>query len=203
MAGDRIRGRPRDPAARRAILEAAATLLDEGGLAAVSVEAVARLAGVGKPTIYRHWPNAHAVAMAAFLERAGHSSPDPAELPTADERPLDVLRQQLRGLAVAFSDRTGRNLRAMVAAAERETELAQAFRSHFIARHRLEGRALLERAVADGSLRTDIDLEIALDLIYGPLFYRLLAGHAPLDGNFTDQVLDEVLRGLRSVRASG
>ncbi|HEX9158687.1 MAG TPA: helix-turn-helix domain-containing protein, partial [Rhizomicrobium sp.] len=64
------RGRPRDPATRKKILTAASQLLDEDGLPAVTMEAIAARAGVGKPTIYREWPNAQAVAMSAFLARA-------------------------------------------------------------------------------------------------------------------------------------
>ena len=184
-------GRPRDPATRAAILRAAADLLDEGGLTAVTMEGIARRAGVGKPTIYRHWPNAAAVAMAAFLETA--TQPDTG---TTAGPALADLRQQLAALADAFAARTGRSVRAMVAASEGETELAKAFRSHFIAVNRQIGRGLLERAVAAGELCAGLDLEVTLDLIYGPLYYRLLVGHAPLDRRFTDSLLDQALNGL-------
>ena len=184
-------GRPRDPAARAAILRAAADLLDEGGLTAVTMEGIARRAGVGKPTIYRHWPNAAAVAMAAFLETA--AQPDTS---TTAGSALADLRQQLAALADAFAARTGRSVRAMVAASEGETELAKAFRSHFIAVNRQIGRGLLERAVAAGELCAGLDLEVTLDLIYGPLYYRLLVGHAPLDRRFTDSLLNQALNGL-------
>jgi len=63
-----VRGRPRDPRTRAAILVAARDLLGRGGLTAVTIEAIAQKAGVSRPTIYRYWPNAPAVAMAAFLE---------------------------------------------------------------------------------------------------------------------------------------
>ena len=184
-------GRPRDPAARAAILRAAADLLDEGGLTAVTMEGIARRAGVGKPTIYRHWPNAAAVAMAPFLETA--AQPDTS---TTAGSALADLRQQLAALADAFAARTGRSVRAMVAASEGETELAKAFRSHFIAVNRQIGRGLLERAVAAGELCAGLDLEVTLDLIYGPLYYRLLVGHAPLDRRFTDSLLNQALNGL-------
>ena len=184
-------GRPRDPAARAAILRAAADLLDEGGLTAVTMEGIARRAGVGKPTIYRHWPNAAAVAMAAFLETA--AQPDTS---TTAGSALADLRQQLAALADAFAARTGRSVRAMVAASEGETELAKAFRSHLIAVNRQIGRGLLERAVAAGELCAGLDLEVTLDLIYGPLYYRLLVGHAPLDRRFTDSLLNQALNGL-------
>ena len=65
------RGRPRDPRTRAAILAAARALLERGGLTAVTIEAIAAKAGVSRPTIYRYWPNAPAVAMAAFLEASG------------------------------------------------------------------------------------------------------------------------------------
>jgi AcrR family transcriptional regulator len=191
MSTPRPPGRPRDPAARAAILAAARALLDEGGLPAVTMEGVARRAGVGKPTIYRHWPNAPAVAMAAFLETA---APPRACDRTAE--PLDGLRDQLAAIAAAFAERTGRNVKAMIAASQGETELAKAFRNQFIAASRADGRALLDRAVRTGRLRRELDLEVTLDLIYGPLYYRLLVGHAPLDRRFTDTLLDQALAGL-------
>ena len=187
----RPRGRPRDPTARAAILAAARALLDEGGLPAVTMEAIARRAGVGKPTVYRHWPNAPAVAMAAFLETAVPPTGDGSHAP-----PLDALRAQLAAIAGAFAARTGRNVKAMIAASLGETELAKAFRNQFIAASRAEGRTILERAIAAGALRAGVDLDVTLDLIYGPLYYRLLVGHAPLNREFTDALLDQVLSGL-------
>src|SRR3954447_767931 len=184
-------GRPRDPAARAATLRAATALLDEGGLMAVTMEGIARRAGVGKPTIYRHWPTAAAVAMAAFLETATY----PAATATAGSALTD-LRLQLAAIACAFAARTGRSVKAMIAASQGETELAKAFRNHFIAASHRAGRALLERAMTAGELRSNLDLEVTLDLIYGPLFYRLLVGHAPLDPGFTDTLLDQALQGL-------
>ena len=184
-------GRPRDPAVRAAILAAARALLDEGGLPAVTMEGIARRAGVGKPTVYRHWPNAPAVAMAAFLETA--AAPATEAMHAA---PLDGLRAQLAAIAAAFAERTGRNVKAMIAASLGETELAKAFRNQFIAASRAHGRELLERAMRLGELREGLDLEVALDLVYGPIYYRLLVGHASLDRAFTDAVLDQALLGL-------
>ena len=187
------RGRPRDPAVRRKILGAASQLLNEGGLAAVTMEAVAARAGVGKPTIYREWPNAQAVAMTAFLETAKE--------PSAARRSrsaLPAMRTQLRKIAEVFATRTGRNTAMMIAAAQNDSELAKVFRNHFILKSRDEGRMLLMRAMAEGELRKDIDVEAALDLIYAPLYFRLLIGHGPLDAKFTDAILDLALEGLRT-----
>ena len=69
------RGRPRSPEAKTAILRAARALLAEGGPAAVTMEGVAARAGVGKPTVYRWWPDRHAVAMAALMEGEAEDVP--------------------------------------------------------------------------------------------------------------------------------
>ena len=186
------RGRPRSEAARDKILAAARRLLEERGLPGLTVEAIATLAGVGKPTIYRYWPNAQAVAMDAFLANA-----EAGEDAAAHGSALPALRRQLCGIAVAFASPAGRSTAAMIAAAQNDSELAKVFRNRFIMRSRETGRALLLEAIAEGELRSEIDLEVALDLIYAPLFFRLLIGHGPLDRAFTDALLDLALEGLR------
>lgn len=183
-----VRGRPRDPRTRAAILTAARALLDKGGLTAVTIEAIAAKAGVSRPTIYRYWPNAPAVAMAAFLEASG--APGAARI---SRSPLAALRAQLHALADAFAAPTGRSVAAMVAAAQSETELAKAFRNEFIARNRDAARELLERCVADRLIAPPTDIDLVLDLVFGPLFYRLLMGHAPITRGFVDRLLDVVI----------
>jgi AcrR family transcriptional regulator len=183
------RGRPRNPRTRAAILAAARALLTRGGLTAVTIEAIAQKAGVSRPTIYRYWPNAPAVAMAAFLESTGA-----AEAARAPGNALAALRDQLHALADAFAAPAGRSVAAMVAAAQSETELAKAFRNEFIARNRDATRALLARCVAEGAIEAPEDMDLTLDLIFGPLFYRLLMGHAPITHGFVDRLLDTVIR---------
>jgi AcrR family transcriptional regulator len=181
------RGRPRDPRTRAAILAAARALLERGGLTAVTIEAIAAKAGVSRPTIYRYWPNAPAVAMAAFLEASG------APAARTSRSPLAALRAQLHAVADAFAAPAGRSIAAMVAAAQSETELAKAFRNEFIARNRDAARLMLERCIAERLVVPPADIELALDLVFGPLFYRLLMGHAPITRGFVDQLLDAVI----------
>lgn len=187
----RARGRPRSEHRKQAILEAAQALLEEGGPGAVTMEAVAARAGVGKPTVYRWWPDRHAVAMAALMAKETHererSSPSSA---------LSALREQLHAIARRFATSTGRHVTSMIASADTESELGRAFRNHFVLARRAEGKAWLERAIEEGTLRTELDLDVALDLLYGPLFFRLLMGHAPLDQAFVDRVLDDALLGI-------
>ena len=182
------RGRPRDPRTRATILAAARALLERGGLTAVTIEAIASKSGVSRPTIYRYWPNAPAVAMAAFLEASG--APTATK---ASRSPLNALRAQLRALADAFAAPSGRSVAAMVAAAQSETELAKAFRNEFIARNRDAARVLLERCIEGKQISAPADIDLALDLIFGPLFYRLLMGHAPITHAFVDQLVDVVV----------
>jgi len=187
----RPRGRPRSTGARAAILAAARAILDEGGITAVTMEGIAARAGVGKPTIYRSWPNAHAVAMAALMAVQGSPS-KPARARSA----VGELKLQLRDVAAVFASRMGRQVAIMVASAASETELSKSFRNHFILMRREEGRAIINRAIAQGEIRRNISVDIALDMIYGPVFYRLLMGHGPLDGKFTDAVVDQALQGI-------
>lgn len=187
----RARGRPRDEGARAAVLKAAVVLLEEGGLTAVTMDRLAARTGVGKPTIYRSWPNAHAVALDALLQNAALA---PSVKPSG--APLKDLRAQLRRIAALFATSTGRSVAMMIAAAQSETELAKVFRHRFILASREEGRRLLTRAIETGELRAGIQMEAALDLIYAPLFFRLLVGHGALDRKFVDAVLDHALKGL-------
>lgn len=192
MATVRRRGRPRDEAAKERILAAARELLQDHGLTGVTMEGIATLAGVGKPTVYRYWPNAQAVAMDAFLAFA-----DEMPGPARKDAPLAALRRHLRGIAVAFTSPAGRSTAAMIAAAQNDSELAKVFRNRFMLQSRQRGRELLELAVNAGEIAAPVDFEVALDLIYAPLYFRLLIGHGRLDAIFTDTVLQMALHGLQ------
>lgn len=187
----KARGRPRDAAAREAILAAAGKLLDEGGLPAVTMDRLAALTGVGKPTIYRTWPNAMAVAFDVLLARAAAMRSSAAK-----GNPRAALRAQLLAIAGVFTTTTGRSIALLIAAAQSETELANAFRRRFLMASREEGRSILNRGMASGVFRNDLDPETALDIVYAPLYFRLLIGHAPIDAAFVDRLIDGALFGL-------
>jgi AcrR family transcriptional regulator len=187
----RPRGRPRSDAARSAILRAAGELLDQGGLLAVTMEGVAARAGVGKPTVYRQWSNRYELAMAALMAASGEMV-----APSAAKSPLEGLRAQLGAMAELFASGTGRHVAALLSSGYGETELSKAFRSHFVQARRAEGGELLRRAVAQGQVRRDLDVELVLDLVYGPIFYRLTMGHAPVDARFTGALVRQLLGGI-------
>src|SRR5688572_31232094 len=191
----RPRGRPRNEQARAAIVRAARELLDELGPTGLTIEAVAARSGVSKPTIYRSWPNAQALAMTAFLETTTREVPF-----RRSGSAIGDLRAHLRKVAESFATRTGRNVAAMMAAAQGETELAKAFRNNFILESREEGRRLLDRGIASGELRADLDVDVTLDLLYAPLYFRLLVGHGPLDTPLVDRLVEHALQGVARSR---
>jgi AcrR family transcriptional regulator len=185
------RGRPRSKEARLAVLAAAYELLSTYGPGRLTVEAVASRAGVGKPTIYRYWPNARALEMAAMLEQ-----PPPDTNVQVGQSAVADLQMQLEKVVGIFAEKRGRQMAQMIAASEQDSELSKQFRNTVILRCREEGRAILERAILDRHVRSDMSIEVALDMIYGPLFYRLLVGHAPLDAQFAKDLVATALAGL-------
>lgn len=194
--GPRGRGRPRNAEGRAAILRAARELIDEAGPAGLTMEAVAARAGVGKPTVYRWFENRHEVAMAALID-----APPAGDLPRRrrrDASAVAALELQLLTLADTLATRHGRNVTTMIAAADPDTEMAKAFRHHVVLARRGDGRGLLQSAIEQGELRADIEIDIALDQIYGALFFRLLLGHAPVDAAFVRKLVAQAVAGLRA-----
>jgi AcrR family transcriptional regulator len=163
----------------------------------VTMEAVAERAGVGKPTVYRLFADRHEVAMAALMD-SDDVEQSRSGMPSIAKNPLRRWRQQLHQIVDRLGTSTGRHVASMIAAADRESEMAKAFRNHFVLARRAEGKALLLQAIDAGEIRSDVNLDVALDMMYGPLFFRLLLGHAALDAAFVDQLLAHVVRGLGS-----
>lgn len=185
------RGRPRSELRRQAILSAARALLEEAGPFAVTMEAIAARAGVGKPTVYRWFSNREAVLMSALMVPEG-----PRETSHEQTSALAALRDKLRQIAARFGNNTGRHVASLIAASDAQSELSKAFRNHFVLTRRAEGRALLTQAIESREVRADMNVEVMLELLYGPLFFRLLLGHGALDEAFVDEVLAHALRGM-------
>lgn len=188
------RGRPPSEAAQRRALEVAHDILMAEGFGRLTIEAVAARSGVGKPTIYRSWANAQELAMAALLV-----SPMP-EAEAKGATAQAALGTQMRGLVTAFASTRGRQITMALAAADPESEFTKAFRNQVILSSRNAGRVILEQALARGEITQPIDLEALLDMIYGPVFFRLLVGHRPVSPEFGDAV---VATALRAVAPSG
>ena len=194
----RTRGRPRCEQTHRAILKAALAELDKTGFRLLTVDSVAARAGVGKTTIYRRWSNKAALVMDAFLTLVGPET----EFPAAP-RALERIQLQLPIQARFFRGRFGGMIRALLGEAQLDPELARAFRDRWIIPRRQMPRQLLEEAVRQGDLRADIDVEAAIDALYGPLYYRLQIGTGPLSSAFAETVFRQAMNGLIARRRTG
>jgi AcrR family transcriptional regulator len=183
-------GRPRSQAAHDAVLKAALRLVTKRGFRAVSVNNIAAEAGVGKMTLYRHWPNKAALVMDSLLVLIGSET----DFPEAGSA-IESLRQQLDLQAAFFRSSRGTLIRSLVAEAQSDSELAIAFRERWLNPRREGVRQIMRAAVAEGSLRSDIDIDTAIDLLYGSLYYRLLLGAGALDERFVDSIYDQFLEG--------
>jgi AcrR family transcriptional regulator len=187
------RGRPRSERARKAILEAAAELLLDRGLSAVSMDAVAERAGVSKATIYRWWPTKETLALDALYTE--WAAVQPAQRDTGSLRGdlLSLLRPWAR---LAGGRPYGRVVAALLTEAQTDPVFAAEYRDRFVEPRRQQGREIFGRAIGRGEVPADTKVEVALDLLYGPLYHRLLHGHAPLNDRFVRDVVDIVLDGV-------
>lgn len=186
------RGRPRSDKAQRAILKAALGLVAEIGFRALTMEAIAAQAGVGKMTIYRWWPNKAAVVMDAFLTLVGPGSAFP-EAPTA----LISIKLQMRLQARFFQSNLGRTIKALLGEAQFDVELSEAFRERWIMPRRRLTKEVLGVAIQRGEVRANIDIEMAIDMLYAPIYYRFLLGTGAINDAYTDGLFEQVAKGLR------
>jgi AcrR family transcriptional regulator len=175
----RRRGRPRDEAAHDRILAATVAILETEGLAGLSMQAVARRAGVSKQTVYTWWPSRGVLTLDALTRYAT------AAIPGAEpdggsprQRLLTFLQQTFRALTPS----TRSTLRALIAEAQIDPAVAQQFWDRLVA----------VRRTADA---TEADVDYAADLIYGVMWYRLLVGHAPIDDTLAEQLVATVSAG--------
>jgi AcrR family transcriptional regulator len=182
--------RPGSERRHKAILQTAIESVIELGFRAVSVESIAAKTGVAKTTIYRRWPNKAAIVMDAFMERLLRT-----QFPVT-ERALDSIRLQMHSMARAFRSKDGAVLKALLAEAQFDAELATAIRERWTLSRRKLALAVFQRAVSQGDLRPDIDLEATIDLLYAPMYYRLQMGTAPLSDAYIDEIFDQVMEGL-------
>jgi AcrR family transcriptional regulator len=191
-AAGRQMGRPKDARADRAILETTLELIADRGAHAFRTEDVAARAGVGKGAIYRRYRSKEELVTAAVaaLVREEIAVPD-----TGSTRG-DLLALMREAVELYRSSLPGRLMPKLIGAMADNQELARAVRDGFLAVRRSALSEVLRRGVERGDLRPDLDLELALDVLGGPLFYRLLVTGGPLDEQLAEGVADLILRGF-------
>jgi AcrR family transcriptional regulator len=175
-------GRPRSETARRAVLAATLSLAAEEGTAGLHMEAIAKRAGVSKETLYRWWRSKTEVVLEALAERSQRA----IALPDMGSLGGD-LRAFLRATVDAADPTTVRLLRSLAAEAAADQHVAHIVRDRFLVTRRAALGELLERAVDRGEVTREYAL-MAIDLVYGSLWYRLIFDIGPLDHAWADGV---------------
>src|SRR5262249_7862302 len=158
---------------------------------------VAERAHVGKATIYRRYRSKDELVGAAVKSLVSEIS-----IPDTGSTESDLRELMRSAVRVYRGSLEAAVMPGLVEAVSRDEELARAVREGFLRPRRAALAALLERGVKRGDLRRDLDLELALDVLAGPLFYRLLITGGPIDNTLADGVTELVLRGFAPRRRS-
>ncbi|GJG89307.1 TetR family transcriptional regulator [Gemmatimonadetes bacterium T265] len=188
------RGRPRSTtaASHDAILDAVYALLQERPARALTMDAIARRAGVGKPTLYKWWPSKAALVFDAFHARIATGSAAPAA-GTAEE----AIRAKVRRLIHEFGGVFGRVVADLIAEGQSEPDVLRELYERHMRPRRAATAADVERGKAAGEFGAEADAELLIDAIFGPIYYRMLLRSAPLTEAYGDALVSQVLRGVR------
>jgi AcrR family transcriptional regulator len=188
------RGRPRSESAasHAAILDAVYELLQEKSARDLTMDAVAKRAKVGRPTLYKWWPSKAALVFAMFHERMANAPMEPAGA-TAEE----TIRNNVRALIGAFNGLFGKVMADLIAEGQSEPEVLKELYDQHMSQRRAASVARVEQGKVTGEFAPDTDAELLVDSIIGPIYFRLLLRYAPLTEEFGDELIDQVLRGVR------
>jgi len=188
----RGRGRHRSVEAEASILKAALYLLERKALREVTTDAIAQRAGVSKATIYKWWPSKSMVALDAYLGGMNER----VVIPDTGSAITDF-SLQLQSVIAFYKSPLGRIFCQFIAEGQSDPGFLALFRDRFLYARRDAARVMWKRGVLRGEIREDLDSEIVLDLIYGPMIFRLLAGHASLCKKDSEAMVEAVFHGIR------
>jgi TetR/AcrR family transcriptional regulator, regulator of autoinduction and epiphytic fitness len=181
---------PRIERSRQVILRAALQELGEAGYGGFAIESVAARAGVGKSTVYRHWPGKVALIADAFEAAHQHAVP-----PVAGLTAREAVERLLRHVAEVVTDPAfAAPIPALIDGAERDPQLRE-FRHRYSELRRQSLTSLISQGMADGEFRTSADPELAAQALLGPIFYQRLLTSEPFDPGRAGELIDMVLGG--------
>jgi AcrR family transcriptional regulator len=192
MDGPRTRGRQRSAEAEASVLKAALHLLERKPLRQVTADAIARRAGVSKATLYKWWPNKSMVALDAYLGGMTARVVIPDTGCAQDDFTI-----QLKSVTAFYKSPLGRLFGQFIAEGQSDPGFLALFRERFLYARRDAARVMWRRGVDRGEIRKEIDGEIVLDLIYGPMVFRLLAGHGSLNDHESEAMVEAIFGGVR------
>jgi AcrR family transcriptional regulator len=182
----------RNTRAQAAVLEATRNLIGSIGYDRMSIEGIAAAAGVGKQTIYRWWPSKAAVVLEAWAPEVQEH----LTFPKTGDLAAD-LKTELKSASDLSNDPNfGPSFRALVAESQHDQTLATQLLERIFWPRVEAARRRLRAAQEDGQLAAAIDLDLAVDLLYGAFYYRYLLRAAPLSHEHAEAVVDAVLAGI-------
>jgi len=176
-------GRPRSEESKRAILDATRRLLTHMSVSKISIEAIAKKAGVGKTTIYRWWPNKQSVVMEAVFTQPGFQN----FMPQSDIA-FDGIRAQIEKLVRQLMGKNGRIVAEIIGECQGDVEILKALVKNFFQDRYNSIAYYVQKGKQDGSFNESIDLEVAIDVVLGPIIFRLMSGQN-LDEAFSKNLI--------------
>ncbi|GAA1581350.1 TetR/AcrR family transcriptional regulator [Kribbella hippodromi] len=183
----------RSERARRAILDAALELCRTDTYAGLTMEGIAKSAGVGKQTLYRWWPSKAAILLEAIEERAANT----LEFPDTGDLAAD-LHTQLHALVRTVTDPLfAAYTKGLIAAAQSDPTISEALLKALIRPRVQLCIDRLTKAQHAGEIRPEVDLPTVVELLYGPVYYRLLLHTAPVTTTQVNTTLNLVLTAIR------
>ena len=190
-------GRPRSEAAvsHAAIMDAVSELLQEKPARDLTMDAVARRAGVGKPTLYKWWPSKAALIMAMFHERFNAVLETPGAT-TAEE----ALRTRVKHLAIQCNGLFGKVVSDLIAEGQGDPSILEELYESHIRPRRASTVEDIKRGIASGEFLPTTDPELLLDAIVAPIYLRLLLRHPGVTEQYGNQLIDHALLGIRNPR---
>jgi len=189
--GSRAVGRPREARADQAIRAATLELMAEQGLQALRMGDVATRAGVGKATIYRRYRSKDELVTDAVGALVSEIA-----VPDTGSTRGDLLALMNEAVELYSNTLAAGLLPTVVDEMSRNTEFAEIARDRFLTGRRAALREVFKRGIGRGDLRRDLDVELALDVLGGPLFYRLMITGGPIDARLASNVVELILRGF-------
>ncbi|MFT4143459.1 MAG: TetR/AcrR family transcriptional regulator [Mobilitalea sp.] len=182
-------GRPRSEETRKLILSTAYQMLLEIGFKAVTVDGIAIRTGVSKATIYKWWPNKAAVVVDGFFE----ASELLLKIPDTGSAKEDLFIQ-VNNLAAFFTGSKGKIVTELIAEGQFDTNIASEYQKRYFQPRRLITRQILERGIQRNQVKKDIDVELVIDIIYAPIFYRLMITGDKIDKEYIDKMLEQTTK---------
>jgi AcrR family transcriptional regulator len=183
---------PRSQRTELAVLAATRNLLAKGGVRKLTVEGVAAESGVAKTTIYRRWRSRDELALAVLIDMVRTVAP----VRVRDDTRAELIALVKGAVRVLGKTLMGTVMQGLVSELATEPGLARAFREQVVALRLQEVEQVLRRGIERGDLRPGIDIGLTQELLFGPVYYRLLLSGAPLDRGLAERIVDAVLPGL-------